>query len=54
MSLAQRVQERVGDEHVADFGRDGAVCIRSLLNADELLMLRDGIAANLAAPSPRA
>ncbi len=54
MSQAQRVQERVGDEHVADFRRDGAVCIRGLLNADELLTLRDGIAANLAAPSPRA
>lgn len=52
--LQRRVQERVDDALVAQFQRDGAVCIRQLLTADELALLRDGIEANLAAPSPRA
>jgi ectoine hydroxylase-related dioxygenase (phytanoyl-CoA dioxygenase family) len=52
--LQRRVQERVDDALVAQFQRDGAVCIRQLLKADELALLRDGIEANLAAPSPRA
>lgn len=53
-ALQQRVAERVSDQLVQDFQRDGAVCIRQLLNADEIALLRDGIEANLAAPSPRA
>jgi len=52
--LQRRVQARVDDALVAQFQRDGAVCIRQLLTADELALLRDGIEANLAAPSPRA
>jgi ectoine hydroxylase-related dioxygenase (phytanoyl-CoA dioxygenase family) len=52
--LQRRVQERVDDALVAQFQRDGAACIRQLLTADELALLRDGIEANLAAPSPRA
>ena len=52
--LQQRVKERVTDQMVQDFQRDGAVCIRQLLNADEVALLREGIDANLAAPSPRA
>ncbi|PIF76071.1 ectoine hydroxylase-related dioxygenase (phytanoyl-CoA dioxygenase family) [Variovorax sp. 54] len=52
--LQRRVRERVDDALVAQFQRDGAVCIRQLLTADELALLRDGIEANLAAPSPRA
>jgi ectoine hydroxylase-related dioxygenase (phytanoyl-CoA dioxygenase family) len=52
--LQRRVQARVDDDLVAQFQRDGAVCIRQLLTADELALLRDGIEANLAAPSPRA
>ena len=39
---------------MADFQRDGAVCIRQLLSPDEVALLRSGIDANLAAPSPRA
>jgi hypothetical protein len=39
---------------VAAYQRDGAVCLRGLLDADELARLRRGIDANLAAPSPRA
>jgi len=53
-SFEQRVQVRVTDDDVAAFRRDGAVCIRGLLNAAELRELDDGIEANLAAPSPRA
>ena len=52
--LQQRLNERLSDQDVADFQRDGAVCIRQLLNADEVALLREGIDANLAAPSPRA
>jgi ectoine hydroxylase-related dioxygenase (phytanoyl-CoA dioxygenase family) len=39
---------------VAAYQRDGAVCLRGLLDADEIARLRRGIEANLAAPSPRA
>jgi ectoine hydroxylase-related dioxygenase (phytanoyl-CoA dioxygenase family) len=39
---------------VQAFGRDGAVCVRQLLTPDEVALLRQGIDANLAAPSPRA
>ncbi|MGH6640149.1 MAG: phytanoyl-CoA dioxygenase family protein, partial [Polaromonas sp.] len=53
-TLQQRVMERVNDQMVQDFQRDGAICIRQLLTADEIALLRDGIEANLAAPSPRA
>ncbi len=52
--LRRRVQARVDDALVAQFQRDGAVCIRQLLTPDELALLRGGIEANLAAPSPRA
>jgi len=36
------------------FQRDGAVCLRQALNADQVALLRAGIDANLAQPSPRA
>ncbi|AVS74370.1 phytanoyl-CoA dioxygenase family protein [Paracidovorax cattleyae] len=52
--LRQRVQARVTPALVADFARDGVVCIRQLLMPGEVALLRDGIDANLAAPSPRA
>lgn len=53
-SLQQRLQRCVTDETVADFARDGAVCLRQLLTPDEVALLRSGIDANLAVPSPRA
>lgn len=53
-ALQQRVTERVSDQVVQDFQRDGAVCIRQLLTQDEVALLREGIEVNLAAPSPRA
>lgn len=52
--LHQRVQERVTPAVVADFARDGAVCLRGLLTPDEVALLRGGIDANVATPSPRA
>nr|WP_312373491.1 phytanoyl-CoA dioxygenase family protein [Delftia acidovorans] len=52
--LQRRVQQKVDDETVARFQRDGAVCIRQLLTRDEVALLAEGIEANLAAPSPRA
>ena len=53
-ALQRRVQQSLSDEQVAQFQRDGAMCIRQLLSADELALLQAGIEANLAAPSPRA
>jgi len=53
-SFTERVAARVTDADLAAFQRDGAVCIRGLLSADELALLASGIEANLAAPSPRA
>jgi ectoine hydroxylase-related dioxygenase (phytanoyl-CoA dioxygenase family) len=41
-------------EDVEAFARDGAVCLRGLLQAGEVARLRRGVDANLAAPSPRA
>ena len=52
--LQRRAAERVSDALVADFARDGAVVIRQLFTPDEVALLRSGIDANLAAPSPRA
>ncbi len=52
--LKARLQERLSDQNVADFQRDGAVCIRQLLSPDEVALLSSGIDANLAEPSPRA
>ncbi|MBP7493421.1 MAG: phytanoyl-CoA dioxygenase, partial [Rhodoferax sp.] len=47
-SLQARLRERLSDQDVADFQRDGVVCIRQLLSPDEVALLRDGIDANLA------
>ncbi|MBX3645632.1 MAG: phytanoyl-CoA dioxygenase family protein [Rubrivivax sp.] len=49
-----RLRERLTPALVEDFQRDGAVCVRQLLSPDEVALLRQGIDANLAAPSPRA
>jgi ectoine hydroxylase-related dioxygenase (phytanoyl-CoA dioxygenase family) len=37
-----------------DFARDGAVCLRGVISPDMIELLRAGIDANLADPSPRA
>lgn len=53
LQLNRRVAARLTDADIADFRRDGAIVIRGLLDADELNVLREGIDANLAAPSAR-
>ena len=53
-SLAARAAAVVTPELVAAFQRDGAVCLRGILQPDEVAVLARGIDANLAAPSPRA
>ncbi len=50
----RRAQAVVTPELTDAFARDGAVCLRGLLNADEVALLCAGIDANIAAPSPRA
>jgi ectoine hydroxylase-related dioxygenase (phytanoyl-CoA dioxygenase family) len=45
---------RVTEEDIEAFQRDGAVCLRGLLSARDVDVLRAGIDANLAQPSPRA
>lgn len=45
---------RVADADIAAYRAQGAVCLRQLLTADEIEVLRAGIDLNLAKPSPRA
>jgi ectoine hydroxylase-related dioxygenase (phytanoyl-CoA dioxygenase family) len=45
---------RVAAGDVEAFQRDGAVCLRQLLSAAQVELLRAGIDANLSHPSPRA
>jgi ectoine hydroxylase-related dioxygenase (phytanoyl-CoA dioxygenase family) len=54
LSVEARSAGGVTPDAVAAFARDGAVCIRKLLTPAELALLREGIEANLAQPSPRA
>ena len=53
-AASPRVRELVRGHVVDAYQRDGAVCIRQLLTAEEVGVLREGIDANLAQPSPRA
>ena len=52
--LQDRARAAVTPEQVAAFERDGAVCLRQLLSAAEVAVLRRSIDFNLAQPSPRA
>jgi ectoine hydroxylase-related dioxygenase (phytanoyl-CoA dioxygenase family) len=45
---------RVAQSDIDAFQRDGAVCLRQVLSAEDIALLRRGIDANLACPSPRA
>ena len=40
-------------ELIADYRRDGAVCVRGAFSADEVGLVEAGIERNLADPSPR-
>lgn len=53
-ALAARAAAVVTPALVADFQRDGAVCLRGLLSPAEVAVLQRGINTNLATPSPRA
>jgi ectoine hydroxylase-related dioxygenase (phytanoyl-CoA dioxygenase family) len=53
-SMLARVRQCLTPEQVEAFRSDGAICVRQLLSPDEVALLRAGIDANLAAPSPRA
>ncbi|MEM5342911.1 phytanoyl-CoA dioxygenase family protein [Paraburkholderia azotifigens] len=52
--FATRIERAVTPQRIADFRRDGAVCIRGIFTDDEIALLREGIERNLAQPSPRA
>jgi ectoine hydroxylase-related dioxygenase (phytanoyl-CoA dioxygenase family) len=45
---------KVTQDDIDAFQLDGAVCLRQVLSADDVALLRQGIDANLANPSPRA
>jgi len=49
-----RIERALTPERIADFRRDGAVCIRQLFTEDDIALLREGIERNIAQPSPRA
>src|SRR3954468_21925386 len=48
-----RMKRTVTPQQIADYQRDGAVCLRQVLNESELDLLRAGIEENLLHPSPR-
>jgi ectoine hydroxylase-related dioxygenase (phytanoyl-CoA dioxygenase family) len=54
LSIEERLRRQLTPQLIEDFRRDGAVYVRQLLSPDEVALLREGIDANLAAPSPRA
>ena len=43
----------ITDQHVADFARDGVVCLRQVIGADWIESLRAGVDKNIAQPSTR-
>jgi ectoine hydroxylase-related dioxygenase (phytanoyl-CoA dioxygenase family) len=47
-----RAHSMISDALVREFRENGAVCIRQLLSASEIELLRQGIDENLAHPSP--
>ena len=49
-----RARAAITPDIAAAFQRDGAVCLRQLLTAEEVALLARGIDTNLAQPSPRA
>ncbi len=53
-TLLERVASSIRDEDVAAYQREGCVCIRQLFMPEEIDLLRSGIDANIAKPSPRA
>src|ERR1039457_3788817 len=54
MTSSTTQDANVTDADIDAFQSDGAVCLRQLLRPDQIELLRAGIEANLAQPSPRA
>ncbi len=52
--LLERARAAITPDIAAAYLRDGAVCLRQMITPDEVTLLRRGIDANLAQPSPRA
>lgn len=52
--MTMTIKDKVSAVDVENFQRDGAVCLRRLFSPAEIELLRAGIDANLAQPSPRA
>jgi len=50
----QRALQSVTAKQIEEFQRDGAICLRQLLNAQEVALLRRGIDTNIERPSERA
>jgi len=53
MSIEQRIQEQLAAQTIAAFQRDGAVCLKGLLDGEQMALLEQGIEENLQNPSPR-
>ena len=53
-TIETRLRRCLTPQLIDDWRRDGAVCVRGVLSQGEVALLREGIDANLAAPSPRA
>jgi len=51
--IIQRVEAAVTEAQIGAYKKDGAVCIRQILSAEEMELLREGIELNLKSPSPR-
>ncbi|KTD09011.1 Phytanoyl-CoA dioxygenase [Legionella gratiana] len=51
--VIQRVKESVTQAHIDAYKKEGAVCIRQILTAEEITVLREGIELNLRSPSHR-
>ncbi len=52
--MRSSLDDRITPQLIEQYTRDGAVCVRGLLNPAHIARLREGIDANLAAPSLRA
>lgn len=50
----ERARKVVGPAEIEAYRRDGAVCLRGIFSPEEVRSCRDGIDANMAAPSERA
>ncbi|WP_454781986.1 phytanoyl-CoA dioxygenase family protein [Legionella sp. WA2022007384] len=51
--IIRRVEKAVTQAHIDAYKKDGAVCIRQILNPGEIELLCDGIELNLKSPSHR-